>query len=124
MATEEIESKVTEPIESVVSEQTNIDEDKISKLIDSKIEELNSKYASIIDDITKKNESEMNKLKEQLAEKEKEVQKQKDITAKIVLNSSIGRNSDEVDFTTADFDSINWDKQASKYMKKIDEKLM
>lgn len=124
MATDEKVNEATESVEEVVSETKTIPEDAVTKLIEAKMEEITNKFTATIDDITKKNEEEVKALRGEISKKDEEIQKQKDITAKIVMNSSFGKQSDDIDFAGADFDSINWDKQASEYMKKIDSKLV
>ena len=110
--------------DETVSDETKVDEapitmEMLSKLMDEKLKEMSNKLS----DLQKKYDDDTKKLKTDLEQKEKEVDEQKKLTANLLLNSSGGTQSEEIDFNSVDFDDVDWDKQAQEYLAEMDKRL-
>ena len=110
--------------ETVSGEDTKVKEtpitmEMLNKLMDEKLKEMSNKLS----DLQKKYDDDTKKLKADLEQKEKEVDEQKKLTANLLLNSSGGTQSEEIDFKSVDFDDVDWDKQAQEYLAEMDKRL-
>lgn len=75
-----------------------------------------------MEELTKKYEGTIKQLTDKLTEKEVEIKKQKDITAQIVMGSSVKSNSG-TDFASSDFEDVDWDKETHNYFSKLDARI-
>ena len=79
-------------------------------------------FDKVMEEITKKYEGTIKQLTDKLSEKEEEIKKQKDITAQIVMGSSVKSNS-VTDFASSDFEDVDWDKETHNYFSKLDARI-
>jgi len=92
--------------------------------IDEKIEQMMSKFNDKVDEIIKNHTAEVDELKKTINDKDAEISKLKNVNAQILMNTSVAPADKEItDFSTVDFDDVDWDKESSAYMAKIDSKI-
>lgn len=93
-------------------------------LIDAKLDKLMADFNNKIDEITKKHTEEVEKLKAENEEKAKEIDKLRTVNKEILMNTSVGEDKKgEVDFSSTDFEDIDWVPQCDDYLKALDKKV-
>ena len=112
---QETTEQLTETTEPIVESTKSAEE-----LINDAMDKFNNK----IDELLKAHKSETEQLKQQIAEKDKEIEKLNTINRNIILSTDVSKNKDsEIDFSEVDFDDVNWDKETNAYFKTIDSKV-
>ena len=107
--TEEIETK--EPVEQP---KTN------EELFNEMYEKFNNK----VDEIIKSHKSEVDQLKEQISQKDQEIEKLKVVNRNIIMSTDVSKGSKEItDFSQVDFDEVDWSKETKAYFDSIDNKV-
>lgn len=107
--TEEIETK-----ESVEQPKTN------EELFNEMYEKFNNK----VDEIIKSHKSEVDQLKEQISQKDQEIEKLKVVNRNIIMSTDVSKGSKEItDFSQVEFDEVDWNKETKAYFDVIDNKV-
>ena len=107
--TEEIETK--EPVEQP---RTN------EELFNEMYEKFNNK----VDEIIKSHKSEVDQLKEQISQKDQEIEKLKVVNRNIIMSTDVSKGSKEItDFSQVEFDEVDWNKETKAYFDVIDNKV-
>lgn len=107
--TEEIEVK--EPVT-----QTKTNEDLFNEMLE--------KFNNKVDEIVKAHKSEVDQLKDQINQKDQEIEKLKVVNRNIIMSTDVSKgNKDITDFSQVDFDEVNWDKETKAYIDVIDNKV-
>lgn len=89
----------------------------------AKLDEFLASLNTKIDEITKSYDKKLSDMKEQLDAKIQENEKLKNVNAQILMNTSVSKANNEIDFNEVDFDDVDWNKEASSYMKTVDVKI-
>lgn len=119
-----------------VTEQTTIDHTVVTQTngkvepttsevdINAKLDNMFANFNAKVDSLIETHKQETESLQQQINAKNEEIEKLKKINQQIILSTNVDKSKDEItDFSTVDFDSVNWDKEASSYMEQIDNKL-
>lgn len=126
MATDDKEVIVS-PDNNATEEQPEITletNESVSQVTDAgKLDEFLASLNNKIDEITKSYDKKLSDMKEQLDAKIQENEKLKNVNAQILMNTSVSKGNSAIDFNEVDFDDVNWDKEATKYFGKIDNKI-
>jgi TolA-binding protein len=113
----------TEPIEGISETTTGTNVEPV-KTAEDLVNEAIDKFNTKIDELLKAHKSETDTLKEEITKKNEEIEKLKTINRNIIMSTDVSKNKDsEIDFTTVDFDEVNWDKETNDYFKTIDSKV-
>lgn len=92
--------------------------------IEDKIDKMMSAFNDKVDEIIKKHTEEVDTLKKSIEDKDAEITKLKNVNAQILMNTSVAQADKEItDFSAVDFDDVDWAKETSDYMAKVDAKL-
>ena len=104
-----------------VESKTTVEEPKTAEqLVNEAIDKFNSK----IDDLLKAHKSETDQLKDEIDKKNEEIEKLKTINRNIIMSTDVSKNKeDNIDFSSVDFDEVDWNKETDAYFKTIDSKV-
>lgn len=92
--------------------------------INAKLDNMFANFNAKVDSLIETHKQETESLQQQINAKNEEIEKLKKINQQIILSTNVDKSKDEItDFSTVDFDSVNWDKEAASYMEQIDNKL-
>lgn len=117
------EGKVEESTDKS-TEETGTPEAKTDSSVEDKIEKMMSQFNNKVDEIIKSHTAEVDELKKAIESKDAEITKLKNVNAQILMNTSVGQADKEItDYSAVDFDDVDWKKETSDYMAKIDAKL-
>ena len=95
-----------------------------TKSAEDLINDAMNKFNTRIDELLKAHKSETDQLKDQITKKDEEIEKLKTVNRNIIMSTDLSKNKDsEIDFSSVDFDDVNWDKETSAYFKTIDSKV-
>lgn len=95
-----------------------------TKSAEELINDAMDKFNTKIDELLKAHKSETEQLKEQITKKDEEIEKLKTVNRSIIMSTDLSKNKDsEIDFSSVDFDDVNWGKEASAYLQTIDSKV-
>lgn len=118
VATKEPEKFSTDNIDSQILKNNSV-----GNIIDDKLQLMSDKFDKVLEGLTTKYDIKIEELNKQLEEKDAEIKKQKEITAQIVLGSSSKAANLPIDFSSVNFDEVDWNVETKKYMDNIDRKM-
>ena len=114
-ATSDTSDKVTETLDQnkdISSEQQAV------------INAMMEKFNSTLDETMKKYDKKIEELNTSITKKDEEIAKLRKVNSEILMSSDFRANKDvEVDFNDADFNDVDWDKEAKALFTKIDKKI-
>lgn len=114
----EIQTDTTTQTETLVPESNTND-------IDTKMNELFDKFNAKINEITSTFNSKLDEKDAQLKARDEEISKLKDVNKAIIMSTTpSNKSNDAIDFNAVEFDDVDWDIQAKKYMDNIDSKIL
>lgn len=90
----------------------NVDLDTVMQKFNDKLTEITDRYDKKIDELTKS-----------VSEKDAEIAKLRKVNSDILMSADLGKKNENIDFSTVDFDEVDWDKEAAKLFKTIDSRL-
>lgn len=105
------------------TENTSETEVKIEPSVDDKLNDMFSKMNEKFDAVLKQHEQETKQLKDEIKAKEDEIKRLENVNKAIIMSTNVEKSKDEIDFSSVEFDEVDWNKEASTHMHKIDSKI-
>ena len=116
----EVSNQTTETTEEIKTEEPVIQPKTNEELFNEMYEKFNNK----VDEIIKSHKSEVDQLKEQITQKDQEIEKLKVVNRNIIMSTDVSKGSKEItDFSQVDFDDVDWNKETKAYFDVIDNKV-
>ena len=116
----EVSEQTTEKTEEIKKEEPVIQPKTNEELFNEMYEKFNNK----VDEIIKSHKSEVDQLKEQITQKDQEIEKLKVVNRNIIMSTDVSKGSKEItDFSQVDFDDVDWEKETKAYFDVIDNKV-
>ena len=99
------------------TETTNVD-------FNQKLDEMFANFNDKIDSMTKDFQVKLDEANQKIKDKDDELAKLKNVNAQILMNTDFSKNGNGViDFGTAEFDDVDWGKEANRYMGTVDSRI-
>lgn len=116
----DVSDQTTEKTEEIKKEEPVIQPKTNEELFNEMYEKFNNK----VDEIIKSHKSEVDQLKEQITQKDQEIEKLKVVNRNIIMSTDVSKGSKEItDFSQVDFDDVDWNKETKAYFDVIDNKV-